>query len=134
MPACPSCGTKIQSAARMFSVIVEPKEGERGLTERKVGMYQCPKCGTKFPIVVSRQRYLIIAEDQLKQIQTDLKALKRDHTELKKQHEDLETILDRTKKESEIRQLETRLRSLEEQITYLKKEKGELEERVAKFT
>jgi chromosome segregation ATPase len=118
----------------MFSVIVEPKEGERGLTERKVGMYQCPKCETKFPIVVSRQRYLIIAEDQVKQIQTDLKALKKDHTELKKQYEDLEKVLDRTKKESEVRQLEIKLRSLEEQITYLKKEKGELEQRVAKFS
>jgi chromosome segregation ATPase len=118
----------------MFSVIVEPKEGERGLTERKVGMYQCPKCETKFPIVVSRQRYLIIAEDQVRQIQTDLKALKKNHAELKKQYEDLENALDRAKKESEVRQLEIKLRSLEEQITYLKKEKEELEQRVAKFS
>jgi len=114
-------------------VIVEPKEGERGLTERKVGMYQCPKCETKFPIIVSRQRYLIIAEDQLKQIQTDLKALRKDYSDLRKKHDDLEDVLDRTKKDSEIKQLETKLRSLEEQVAYLKREKGELEEKVARF-
>ena len=73
MPVCPSCGTSTDTPSRVFSVIVEPKEGERGLTQRKVGMYQCSKCGTKFPTIISRQKYLVVAEDQLKKIQSDLR-------------------------------------------------------------
>ena len=82
MPVCPSCGTATDTPSKVFTVIVEPNEGERGLTQRKVGMYQCAKCNTKFPIIVSRQKYLVVAEDQLKKIQSDLKDLKTTNQEL----------------------------------------------------
>lgn len=124
----------------MFTVIVEPKEGERGLTQRKVGMYGCDKCGTKFPTVVSRQHYLIVAEEQLGQIQTDIKDLKKANEELEKrvqlmdrEYSDLQKRLDKTKKDSEVRTLETKLDVLQKHVDYLRKEKGELEEKTAKF-
>ncbi|MDG6977493.1 MAG: hypothetical protein JRN58_00235 [Nitrososphaerota archaeon] len=124
----------------MFTVIVEPKEGERGLTQRKVGMYGCDKCGTKFPTVVSRQHYLILAEEQLGQIQTDIKDLKKANEELEKrvqlmdrEYSDLQKRLDKTKKDSEVRTLETKLDVLQKHVDYLRKEKGELEEKTAKF-
>jgi septal ring factor EnvC (AmiA/AmiB activator) len=124
----------------LFTVIVEPKEGERGLTQRKVGMYGCDKCGTKFPTVVSRQHYLILAEEQLGQIQTDIKDLKKANEELEKrvqlmdrEYSDLQKRLDKTKKDSEVRTLETKLDVLQKHVDYLRKEKGELEEKTAKF-
>ena len=70
--------------AKVFTVIVEPKEGERGLTQRKVGMYSCDKCGTKFPTVVSRQHYLVVPDDQMARIQTDIKSLKKTNQDLEK--------------------------------------------------
>lgn len=140
MPACPSCGTVTDTPTKVFSVIVEPKEGERGLTQRKVGMYQCSKCGTKFPLIISRQKYLIVAEDQLKKIQTDVQDLKKTNQQLedridglRKDQEDLEKTMTRREKESEVKQLEVKLRALESQVSYLRKEKGELEEKVSKF-
>ena len=140
MPACPTCGTTADTPTKVFTVIVEPKEGERGLTQRKVGMYQCSKCNTKFPIIVSRQKYLVVAEDQLRQIQRDLKDMKATNEELEnkvdglvKDQEELQETLRRKETESLVKQLEVKLNALEGQVSYLRKEKGELEEKVSKF-
>jgi hypothetical protein len=140
LPACPTCGTTADTPTKVFTVIVEPKEGERGLTQRKVGMYQCSKCNTKFPIIVSRQKYLVVAEDQLRQIQRDLKDMKATNEELEnkvdglvKDQEELQETLRRKETESLVKQLEVKLNALEGQVSYLRKEKGELEEKVSKF-
>ena len=124
----------------MFTVIVEPKEGERGLTQRKVGMYNCDKCGTKFPTVVSRQHYLVVADDQLNKIQTDIKTLKKTNQELEKRVEvmdkeyaEMQKALDRSKRDSETKVLEAKMEALERHVAYLRKEKGELEEKATKF-
>lgn len=141
LPSCPKCGNKVTTPSRVFSVIVEPNEGERGLTERKVGMYQCPKCETKFPTVVSRQHYLIVGEEQIKEIQSNLKSLKSDNEGLQKRirdmerdYADIQKSLADAKKEGEVKQMEAKLSSLEEQVSYLRKEKVELEEKVSKFS
>jgi len=126
---------------KVFSVIVEPKEGERGLTQRKVGMYQCPKCGMKFPTIISRQKYLLVAEEQLKKIQTDLQKLKDTNGELESKVETLvkeqkglvQAVKDK-ESEGQLRSLETKLEALEKQVVYLRKEKGELEDKVSKFS
>jgi predicted RNase H-like nuclease (RuvC/YqgF family) len=141
LPSCPNCGTAIAAPTKLFTVIVEPKEGERGLTQRKVGMYSCDKCGTKFPTVVSRQHYLLVAEDQLNKIQTDIKTLKKTNQDLEKriqlmdkEYAEIQKTLDRSKKDSETRLLEAKMEALEKHVAYLKKEKGELEEKATRFT
>jgi septal ring factor EnvC (AmiA/AmiB activator) len=125
---------------RTFSVIVEPAKGERGMTERRVGMYTCSKCGTKFPTVISRQRYLIVAEEQLNSIQEEIASLKEGNEELQTkvhdmtaQQRELESTLDKTAKENEVRKLEIKLAELESFVSYLRKEKGELEQKVSKL-
>ncbi|MGH9918573.1 MAG: hypothetical protein ACRD6W_06875 [Nitrososphaerales archaeon] len=140
MPSCPNCGTAIATPSKVFTVIVEPKEGERGLTQRKVGMYSCEKCGTKFPTVVSRQHYLVVPDDQMSKIQTDIKDLKKTNQDLEKrvqlmdkEYADLQVSLDRSKRDTDTQVLEAKLDALEKHIAYLRKEKGELEEKTAKF-
>jgi septal ring factor EnvC (AmiA/AmiB activator) len=140
LPSCPNCGTAIAAPSKLFTVIVEPKEGERGLTQRKVGMYGCDKCGTKFPTVVSRQHYLVVAEEQLSQIQADIKDLKKTNHDLEKriqlmdkEYAELQKSLDRSRKDAETRVLEAKLDALEKHVAYLRKEKGELEEKATKF-
>jgi predicted RNase H-like nuclease (RuvC/YqgF family) len=140
LPPCPSCGTAIAAPSKVFTVIVEPKEGERGLTQRKVGMYSCEKCGTKFPTVVSRQHYLVVPDDQMAKIQTDIKSLKKTNQDLEKrvqmmdkEYADLQKSLDRNKKDSETRILEAKLDALEKHVAYLRKEKGELEEKATRL-
>ena len=115
-------------------------KGERGMTERRVGMYTCSKCGTKFPTVISRQRYLIVAEEQLKSIQDELNAMKKDNDGLNtrvrgmaEQQQELEIAMERTAKENEVRRLEAKLTELESFVGYLRKEKGELEQRASRL-
>jgi len=121
-------------------VIVEPAKGERGMTERRVGMYTCEKCGTKFPTVISRQRYLIVAEEQLKSIQDELTSLKKGNEELSakiqemsQQQKEIEDSMDKTAKENELKRLQAKLADIEEFVGYLRKEKGELEQKASRL-
>ena len=140
MPNCPKCGNKESLPTRTFSVIVEPAKGERGMTERRVGMYTCSNCGTKFPTVISKQQYLIVAEDQLKAIQNELSAVKRDNESLNakvrgmaEQQRELENSMERAAKENEVKRLQAKLAELESFVGYLRKEKGELEQKASKL-
>jgi hypothetical protein len=110
------------------------------MTERKVGMYTCSKCGTKFPTVISRQRYLIVAEEQLKSIQDELNSVKKGNDDLNakvqgmiQQQRETENSMDRTAKENELKHLQVRLAELEEFVGYLRKEKGELEQKASRL-
>ena len=140
LPNCPKCGNKESLPTRTFNVIVEPANGERGMTERRVGMYTCEKCGTKFPTVISKQRYLIVAEEQLKSIQDELASVKKGNEELgakvqemAQQQKEMADSMDRTAKENEVKRLQTKLANLEEFVGYLRKEKGELEQKASRL-
>jgi uncharacterized protein (DUF3084 family) len=121
-------------------VIVEPVKGERGMTERKVGMYTCSKCGTKFPTVISKQRYLIVAEEQLKSIQDELSSVKKGNEDLSTrvqgmadQQKEMEDSMQKTAKDNEVKRLQAKLTELEEFVRYLRKEKGELEQKASRL-
>ena len=140
MPNCPKCGNRESLPTRTFNVIVEPVKGERGMTERRVGMYTCSKCGTKFPTVISKQKYLIVAEEQLKAIQSELSSVKKGNEELNakvrgmsEQQREMESSMDKVAKENELRRLQAKLAELEEFEAYLRKEKGELEQKASRF-
>ncbi len=140
MPNCPNCGNKEALPTRTFNVIVEPSKGERGMAERRVGMYTCSKCGTKFPTVISKQRYLIVAEEQLKAIQDELSSVKKGNEELTakvqgmaEQQREMETSMDKAAKENDMKRLQEKLAELEEFVGYLRKEKGELEQKASRL-
>ena len=110
------------------------------MTERRVGMYTCSKCGTKFPTVISRQRYLIVAEEQLKSIQDELTAVKKGNEDLSakvegmvEQQREMESLMERAAKENEVKRLQLKLAELEEFVGYLRKEKGELEQKASRL-
>ncbi|MDG6949192.1 MAG: hypothetical protein JRM77_04960 [Nitrososphaerota archaeon] len=110
------------------------------MTERRVGMYTCSKCGTKFPTVISKQRYLIVAEEQLQSIQAELIAVKKGNeslaskvADMEQQQRELEASMDRTAKENEVRRMQEKLADLEEFVQYLRKEKGELEQKASRL-
>ena len=140
MPNCPKCGNKEALPTRTFSVIVEPAKGERGMTERRVGMYTCSNCGTKFPTVISKQRYLIVAEEQLKSIQEELNSVKKGNEDLNakvkgmaEQQREMESSMERAAKDNEVKRLQAKLAELEEFVGYLRKEKGELEQKASRL-
>ena len=110
------------------------------MTERRVGMYTCGKCGTKFPTVISRQRYLIVAEEQLKSIQDELESVKKGNEDLSskveemaQQQREMEDSVVKAAKENDVKRLQAKLTNLEEFVTYLRKEKGELEQKASRL-
>jgi septal ring factor EnvC (AmiA/AmiB activator) len=136
MPNCPRCGNKEPIPTRMFSVIVEPTKGERGMTERRVGMYTCSKCGMKFPTVVSKQHYLIVAEEELRKMQEELGTIQKNNDDLQsrvksieKEHTELQDTLQKHQHDSEIHELELKLSQLQSYVDHLRKDKEELEQR-----
>jgi uncharacterized protein (DUF3084 family) len=140
LPNCPKCGNKETLPTRSFNVIVEPVKGERGMTERRVGMYTCSKCGTKFPTVISRQRYLIVAEEQLKSIQDELNSVKKGNEDLSakvqglvEQQREMQSSMQSAAKENELKRLQMKLAELGEFVGYLRKEKGELEQKASRL-
>jgi hypothetical protein len=60
---CPKCRTRIPSPTRTWSVLDEP-EKKGGMVERLVGIYECSKCGTKFPHVIGKQKFKIIKDEE----------------------------------------------------------------------
>ncbi len=103
-------------------------------------MYTCSKCGTKFPTVISKQRYLIVAEEQLKSIQDELITMKKGNEDLNtkvrgmaEQQRELENTMEKTAKENEVKRLQAKLSELETFVAYLRKEKGELEQKSSKL-
>jgi uncharacterized protein (DUF3084 family) len=140
LPNCPKCGNREPTPTRVFTVMVEPSKGERGMTERKVGMYACSKCGTKFPTVISRQKYLIVAEEQLRNIQEELASMKRANDDLEGrvrtmsgEQQRLQSSLQQVLKDSDVRQLQTKLATLEDYVGHLRKEKKELEQKASRL-
>ena len=110
------------------------------MTERRVGMYTCAKCGTKFPTVISKQRYLIVAEEQLKSIQDELDSVKKGSEDLASkvqamahQQREMESSMVRSAKENDVKRLQAKLADLEEFVAYLRKEKGELEQKASRL-
>ena len=137
MPKCPQCGNPELTQTKTFSVIVEPEKGEHGLVERKVAMYSCPRCGTNFPTVISRQKYLIVAEEQLRSIQKELADTKKRNEELDARARDLlneqaelQRKMEKTVKEGETGRLEAKLEELQSYVEHLRKEKDELEQKI----
>ena len=103
-------------------------------------MYTCSKCGTKFPTVISKQKYLIVAEEQLKAIQSELSSVKKGNEELNakvrgmsEQQREMESSMDKVAKENELRRLQAKLAELDEFDAYLRKENVELEQNTTRY-
>ena len=110
------------------------------MTERRVGMYTCGNCSTKFPTVISKQRYLIVAEEQLKALQEDLSSMRKGSADLEtkvkgmaQQQKEMESTIERTAKRHEVQRLQVKVAELESFVGYLRKEKSELEQKVSKL-
>jgi len=102
-----------------------------------VAIYSCPRCGTNFPTVISRQKYLIVAEEQLRSVQKELADTKRHNEELDARARDLvneqaelQKKIERIIKEGETGKLEAKLAELQSYVEHLRKEKAELEQKI----
>ena len=123
MPACPNCKASVTSPEKVYKVVVEPEKDERGVVQRDVGMYRCPRCDATFPRVLGRVHYLLVPEPEFKR-------LKKEAEENKTKAEELEGAMESLQKEKLDRE-ETLTKQLRDKvISSLESEVGQLERHV----
>lgn len=147
---CPVCKSSVKGPSKTVSVFVasssptgsSTKGGNRSdsFVERKMGMYVCDKCLTRFPIVLDRRHYVMVPVKQLRDMQGDLKRLgdsqERLSAKLEQENESrrqTEALMRRSIDEVELKKLEDRLDYLQSHVSHLKKDKEELEQKIAEL-
>jgi exonuclease VII small subunit len=139
LPTCPKCASRVSSTpTRTFTVLVESERTESGFTQKKMASYTCSKCGTKFPIAVDRQHYLVVPADVIKRMESEMRVLQMHNEmfsdslkELSRGHQELKAALKAAMEESEIRDLEGKVKGLERHVEHLKRDKVELEQKLS---
>ncbi len=138
LPACPNCKASVASPERVYKVVVEPEQGERGVVKRDVGMYRCPRCDTTFPRVLGRVHYLLVPESEFNRLKKDAEEnkIKADEVELsmnalrkeKLEHDD---VMMRQLRDKVISSLESELGQLEKHVKHLQAERDRLKNEIA---
>jgi ubiquitin len=138
LPACPNCKAAVASTERVYKVVVEPEQGERGVVKRDVGMYRCPRCDTTFPRVLGRIHYLLVPETEFNRIKKDAEENKTRADELelsidalKKEKQDHDDVMTRQLRDKVISSLESELGQLEKHVKHLQAERDRLKNEIA---
>ncbi len=61
---CPSCQNEVQQPIKVWSIAGELDQ-KGSFTEKRVALYRCDRCQTKFPIVAGSKRFRIVHEAEL---------------------------------------------------------------------
>jgi hypothetical protein len=138
LPACPNCKASVSSPERVYKVVVEPEQGERGVVKRDVGMYRCPRCDTTFPRVLGRVHYLLVPETEFNRLKNEAEEnkVKADEANaateaLKKEKLEHEDALTRQLRDKVISSLESELGQLERHVKQLQTERDRLKNEMA---
>jgi hypothetical protein len=138
LPACPNCKASVSSPERVYKVVVEPEQGERGVVKRDVGMYRCPRCDTTFPRVLGRVHYLLVPETEFNRLKNEAEEnkVKADEANaameaLKKEKLEHEDVLTRQLRDKVISSLESELGQLEKHVKQLQAERDRLKNEIA---
>lgn len=138
VPACPNCKASVASPERVYKVVVEPEQGERGIVKRDVGMYRCPRCDTTFPRVLGRVHYLLVPETEYNRMKKDgeetkakAEELEVQMTSLRKEKAEHEEMLTRQLRDKVISSLESELGQLEKHVKHLEAERDRLKAEIA---
>lgn len=137
MPSCPNCKATVPTPERVYTVVVEPEMGERGIMKRDVGMFRCPRCDSSFPRVLGKKHYLLVPE-------TEYTRLKKEGEDFKKKNESLEETIEAVRKEQlrheeslrkelrggKLESLESELGQLERHVKYLRTERDRLKKEI----
>ena len=138
MPACPNCKASVSSPDRVYKVVVEPEQGERGIVKRDIGMFRCPRCDTTFPRVLGRVHYLLVPESEFNRLKkegeeskTRAGELEGEMEVLKKEKLEQGEMLTRQLRDKVISSLESELGQLERHVKHLQAERDRLKNEIA---
>ena len=137
MPACPNCKASVATPERVYKVVVEPEQGERGIIKRDVGMYRCPRCDATFPRVLGRVHYLLVPETEFNRTKKEgeenkarIEELEESMEALKKEKKEHEEMMTRQLQAKVISSLESELGQLEKHVKHLRTDRDRLKKEV----
>jgi chromosome segregation ATPase len=131
MPSCPECKTKELEPVKTWNVMSDPDKMGSFL-DTKIGIYQCSKCGTRFPSSLGRQKLRIVTQKQLDNLDATLKELKEKNEELLAKYAESRKRED--ERQAEVVMLKERVARLEEEVSERQKEAERHSKNVTELT
>jgi uncharacterized coiled-coil DUF342 family protein len=132
---CPNCQNEIQQPIKIWSIPGELDQ-QGGFSEKRIALYLCERCQTKFPIVAGSKRFRIVHEAELALLRK--KAAEREELVVKVREMDekirqLSAELQNVKQELELERLRNKRDTLHSEVEYLRGVKRGFEEELAKL-
>ena len=136
MPAtCPNCQYEVQQPIKIWTVAGELDQ--RGsFSEKRIALYLCERCQTKFPIVAGSKRFRIVHEAELALLRKKAAEGEELAVKVREMNEKIQLLsaeLESVKHELELERLRSRRDGLHNEVEYLRGVKKSFQEELAKL-
>ena len=132
---CPSCHNEVQQPIKIWSVANELDQ-KGGFSEKRIALYVCERCQTKFPIVAGSRRFRIVHEAELALLKKKAAEGEELAVKVREMHEKIQLLtaeLEDAKRELELERLKNKRDNLHEEVEYLKEIKRGFQEELTKL-
>lgn len=130
--ACPKCGDADFAERASFKAVTEPLMGAPSSTV-VVDLMSCKRCGYDLPTVRGRRKFVLVQEDKLAGIQSELEGERRRLAEFERETSNMTHKINRVKAEIERTAASGVVSAIEARVSALESENAKLEERKAKL-
>jgi len=132
---CPNCQNEVQQPIKVWSIASELDQ-RGGFSEKKIALYVCERCQTKFPIVAGSKRFRIIHEAELTLLRRKASEGEELAVKVKEMSEKIKLLsaeLEGVKQELELERLRGRKDGLHSEVEYLRGVKRSFQEELARL-
>lgn len=132
---CPNCQNVVQQPIRIWSVASELDQ-RGGFSEKRVALYLCERCQTKFPIVAGSKRFRIVHEAELTLLRKKASEGEEMAAKVREMGEKIQLLtaeLEGVKRELELERLRSRRDALHNEVEYLRGVKRGFQEELTKL-
>lgn len=132
---CPSCQNEVQQPIKVWS-IASDLDQRGSFTEKRIALYICDRCQTKFPIVAGSKRFRIVHEAELtllKKKAAESESLAVKVKELSEKIQLLLTELENVKRTLELERLQNKREGLHSEVEYLRELKKGFQQELAEL-
>jgi len=133
--SCPNCRNEVQQPIKIWSITGE-LDRRGSFSEKRIALYECERCQTKFPIVAGSKRFRIVHEAELallKKKAAEGEELAVKVREMSEKIQLLSAELESVKQELELERLRSRRDGLHNEVKYLREIKRGFQEELARL-
>lgn len=130
---CPSCQNEVQQPIKVWNIAGELDQ-KGSFTEKRIALYVCDRCQTKFPIVAGSKRFRIVHEAELallKKKAAEGESLAVKVRELNERVQLLTSELEAVKRTLELERLQNKRDGLHSEVEYLRELKKSFQQELS---